>query len=124
MTDNLIGHQIRLARKRKHLAQYQLAERLDIDPSHLSRIESGSRDPSHSLLTAIADELDVTFVIPGGSPADSALESDDPVEGLVMSLRHIMDLIQISLDRMEELQKGQREDMEMLNKLADKLLDA
>lgn len=122
MTDNIIGRQIRAARKRKHLSGKELADKAGLDPSHISRIERGERDPSYAVLYELASILDITFLIPGRPPAESAIDADDPVEGLVHSLRYIMELIHDSIDRMESIQQAQRDDLETINRITDRLL--
>lgn len=48
-------------RKLRGLSQTELAERLDIDRTHLSKIENGKTRPSTRLLERIAAALDVTI---------------------------------------------------------------
>lgn len=56
------GPLIREARERAGLSTYKLhqriAEMVDLDPSHLYRIEGGERLPSLPLLMVIAEALD------------------------------------------------------------------
>ena len=54
---NLLGEAIRKARIDKHYTQEQLAEILDITPSHLKHIESGHRKPSVEVLLHIMEVL-------------------------------------------------------------------
>ena len=53
------GRAIRVIRSAHGLSQRQLADRLDVSPSHLSLVESGKRDPSLKLLEQIAASLAV-----------------------------------------------------------------
>ena len=54
------GRAIRFVRSAHGLSQRQLAERIDISPSHLSLVESGKRDPSLKLV----EEISVSLAVP------------------------------------------------------------
>ena len=54
-----LGTAVRRLRQQADLTQAQLAARIDVSPSHLSRIESGRREPSLSTVRRIAQELPV-----------------------------------------------------------------
>lgn len=58
-TKKLLGQRIKEIRKQKGYNQSQLAEIVEVDPKHLSRIESGVNFPSLVLLDKMAVELDV-----------------------------------------------------------------
>lgn len=47
------------ARKQKHLTQKQLAERTGIDQADISKIETGSANPSLQMLKRLADGMDM-----------------------------------------------------------------
>ncbi len=53
----LLGARIKELRKLRGLSQEKLAEMIDIDPKHLSRIEVGRGFPSMDTLAAIAKSL-------------------------------------------------------------------
>ena len=53
------GKKMRELREKKELTLVQLGERLGVSAAILSRIESGTKDPSISLLRSIASELGV-----------------------------------------------------------------
>jgi len=55
----LLGARIKELRKSKGLTQQQLAELIDIDPKHLSKIEVGNSYPSLYNLEKITKVLDV-----------------------------------------------------------------
>ncbi|MFA5105299.1 MAG: helix-turn-helix transcriptional regulator [Candidatus Margulisiibacteriota bacterium] len=55
----LLGARIKELRKGRNLSQYQLSEKIDIDPKHLSRIEVGNSFPSLDTLENIAKSLGV-----------------------------------------------------------------
>lgn len=55
----LLGARIKELRKNKGLTQQQLAEIIDIDPKHLSKIEVGSSYPSMYNLEKITKALNI-----------------------------------------------------------------
>ncbi|MBE5952324.1 MAG: helix-turn-helix transcriptional regulator [Lachnospiraceae bacterium] len=57
----LIGKRVREIRKRKHISQIELAELADISETYISYIECGKKKPSLSILTSIANVLDVSL---------------------------------------------------------------
>lgn len=59
LTRKLLGARIKELRKLRALSQERLAEMIDIDPKHLSRIEVGRSFPSMDTLTAMAKSLQV-----------------------------------------------------------------
>ncbi len=61
-----IGARIKAARERVHLTQEQLAEIVDISPTHMSVIERGVKTPKLDTFVRIANALGVS--------ADSLLE--------------------------------------------------
>jgi len=58
-TKKLLGLRIKELRKLKGYTQSELAEYIEVDPKHLSRIESGVNYPSMVALVKMADKLDV-----------------------------------------------------------------
>ncbi len=56
----LFGRNVRKYRKQKKLTQEQLAERCGMQPNSISRIEKGNAGTKMSMLTDLADALDVT----------------------------------------------------------------
>jgi len=56
-TKELLGAQIREIRKARGLTQEQLAEMIDVEQKHVSRIESGKNYPSIDRLEKIAAAL-------------------------------------------------------------------
>jgi len=62
MKDRLaLGAAIRAARLKKGYTQEQLAELVEVTPTHEKHIESGHRLPSVEVLFAIAQELDMSL---------------------------------------------------------------
>ncbi len=55
----LLGARIQQLRKKRHLTQETLAEKLDITPNYLSGIERGRQSPSLDLLVKLARTLEV-----------------------------------------------------------------
>ena len=55
-----IGARIKAARERVHLTQEQLAEIVDISPTHMSVIERGVKTPKLDTFIRIANALGVT----------------------------------------------------------------
>ena len=55
-----IGKRIKIARIKADLTQERLAERINISPTHLSNIETGTTRVSLSTLVSIANALSVT----------------------------------------------------------------
>ena len=55
-----IGSKIREARERAHLTQEQLAEIVDISPTHMSVIERGVKTPKLDTFVRIANALGVS----------------------------------------------------------------
>ncbi|MBK6422341.1 MAG: helix-turn-helix transcriptional regulator [Gemmatimonadetes bacterium] len=69
-----LGEAIRRLRLAGGYTQKELAERVDSDPTYLSHVESGRREPSLTLLRTLARELKV----PPGLLLAVALWSDLP----------------------------------------------
>lgn len=54
-----VGKRIKEIRESLNIKQYELAEKLEMEPSNLTRIESGYQKPKEENLTKIADILGV-----------------------------------------------------------------
>ena len=59
MDQAAIGSRIKAARERAHLTQEQLAEIVDISPTHMSVIERGVKTPKLDTFVRIANALGV-----------------------------------------------------------------
>lgn len=57
MKDGLLGDTIRQARMDNKMTQEQLAEAINISPTHMKHIESEHRKPSVDVLFSLADVL-------------------------------------------------------------------
>ena len=58
----LIGKRIQELRKTQRLSQEQVAEKADISPNYLSRIECGKENPTLDMLIKLADALEVEMI--------------------------------------------------------------
>ena len=56
-----IGKRIKIARIKADLTQERLAERVNVSPSHMSNIETGTTRVSLTAIVAIANALSVTM---------------------------------------------------------------
>ena len=56
----LFGTNLKLYRKKRHLSQEQLAEKVDISAKHLSKIERGVTFVSAELLEKLSDTLGIS----------------------------------------------------------------
>lgn len=56
----LLGNRIRVAREKKGITQEELADRINISPSHISVIERGVKTARIDTVVRIANELDVS----------------------------------------------------------------
>ena len=55
------GLRLKELRNKKGITQYQLAELVDIDPKHLSHIETGKSFPKADLIEKLAKALDIYY---------------------------------------------------------------
>jgi transcriptional regulator with XRE-family HTH domain len=58
----LIGRRIQELRKKHGLSQEKVAEKADISPNYLSRIECGKENPTLDMFIKIADALEVEML--------------------------------------------------------------
>ncbi len=58
-TKKLVGLRMKELRKSKGLSQEQLAEKADINPKYLSRMERGTENPTLDMLIKLTGALDV-----------------------------------------------------------------
>lgn len=56
-----IGNKIKVAREQTHLTQEELAEIVDISPTHMSVIEPGVKTPKLDAFVRIANALNLSF---------------------------------------------------------------
>ena len=55
------GKRLKELRQKRGLTQFQLAEKVEIDPKHLSHIETGRSFPKADLIEKFADVLSVEY---------------------------------------------------------------
>ncbi len=92
----IVGEQIKLYRKIRHMTLAILAEKLDVSASFLSQIESGRAMPSLATLKNISDALNVTI---GTLVGEGKNTSESPVvrENERRVLKEIGDGLEIRL---------------------------
>lgn len=94
MTSSSLGQLIKDLRESAGVhSQRELARRLDVDASYISRLEKDEREPSISFLRELSQEIDIPF-------------------SLLLSK-----LLLVSLDELDQ------KDRETYGKIADQLLD-
>ena len=54
-----IGNKIKEIRKKRGLTQAELAEKINVDPKYISRLETGNSTPSIPTIAKISETLDV-----------------------------------------------------------------
>ena len=57
----IIGNKIKVVRKNRKMTQYELAEKVGVDPKYISRIETGISYPSLSVVERIFDVLKINI---------------------------------------------------------------
>jgi transcriptional regulator with XRE-family HTH domain len=57
----LDGHEVALLREQQGMSQADLAEKCGVNPSYMSLLESGGRQPSSAVTFKIASALGVAF---------------------------------------------------------------
>lgn len=62
-TSSYLAGVIRTMREAAGLSQRELGERLGVDPTYISHLEAGRRDPSLGLLRRLARELSVPLAL-------------------------------------------------------------
>ena len=72
----IIGNHIKQRRKAMGITQEQLANYLDVNPSHISNIESGRAHPSLTALVCIANYLKCSIDLFIWSEYDSDIEEN------------------------------------------------
>lgn len=102
-----VGDRIREARKVMHLSQADLAERLQISPSHMSDIENGKKNIGLDIFMRITEVLQVS--------ADWLLRTDIPPVSNIQNHEVAMilsdcttDEVQFLIKMMKEMKSGLR----------------
>lgn len=84
-SDYLLGEHIKNARIKKELTQEELAEILEITPTHVKHIESGHRKPSIEILFKTAKILDMSV--------DNVIFSDNDDRTIKSEINEINNLL-------------------------------
>lgn len=84
-SDYLLGEHIKNARIKKELTQEDLAELLEITPTHVKHIESGHRKPSIEILFKTAKILDMSV--------DNVIFSDNDDRTIKSEINEINNLL-------------------------------
>lgn len=107
-----IGEKLRAARNRQQLSLRELAERAEVSPSLLSKIENGKANPSVRTLHSLAEALSVPVhhLFPGKpetpvTPASNALNDMTPSEFRAAESNGDIDRTELGFD--EETRQGQ-----------------
>ena len=86
------GNNLRNLRKSRNLTLEELAEKLSINKSTLSRYESGQREPNHEAEENIADFFNVSLdALRGYEPIDYSVLNSSPETQMVLSFMEEMD---------------------------------
>ncbi len=106
-----IGKQIRIFRRNADITQELLAEKINVSPPYISRIETGSASPSLQTLVDICNVLNTTIdnLMQDSLPAArkqsggrlSALLSDCSTAEIVM-IEHVVDVLLQDLRNMQK----------------------
>lgn len=84
---------IRIARSLADMPQKELAERVSVDASLVSMLESGRRKPTRDILEKIADALDIPFhlfALLATESDDLSTEDSDSVHRLAVGLSKLL----------------------------------
>jgi len=101
-----LGNAIKLIRTAKGAKQRDLAKELGVSPNYISLVENGKREPSISLLRALANELDVPvgmFFLWQETPLSKLNQKDR-----LRELRDLMIQIQAMSIRAQKKSPGER----------------
>lgn len=111
-----IGKRIKIARIRADMTQEKLSEIVDISPSHLSNIETGTTKVSLTTLTSLANALSVTAndllcdnIVKATVPICKDIQRilDDCDEYEIRIIRDSIEALKDSLRKTELLKKQQ-----------------
>lgn len=87
------GKAIRVVRSLADISQRELARRLDVDPSLISMLEAGKRNPSRDFLERFADCLGVPFhllVLLASEPNESKTNNPEALQRLAVELAKVL----------------------------------
>ncbi len=95
------GERLRAARTETGLSQTDFAERAGVTKKTQSLYERGERSPSAEYLSAIADLVDVTYLLTGNRTVPLALSRDE--SALLDNYRHLCDEQREAVYRVSEV---------------------
>jgi transcriptional regulator with XRE-family HTH domain len=120
MDKALLATRMTAARERARLTKAELARKLDLDPSSITKYENGTRQPSLAVLEAwaeatgqavsIAFELDEPGMVTVSMPAEVA-ETAELMSGLTREDRQLLRAVCERLPAMEETMRESFEDV-------------
>ncbi len=112
MVRQRVGPTLRSMRLRRKLSLNELADRAEISPSHLSRIERGLTVPSYDVLDNIAGAL--------GSDLNSLRTKEKSARAVDDDLRLIFEGLELAKDAQDELLGLSHETREALAEALDR----
>ena len=83
------GLRVKEIRIKKGITQYQLAEMTNIDPKHISHIETGRSFPKADLIEKIANALNVNYI--ELFKTEHLQERENKIEKINLILKNISD---------------------------------
>jgi transcriptional regulator with XRE-family HTH domain len=85
-----IGENIRTLRKMRSFTVRQLAAKATISASSLEKYESGDRNPTPAVITALASALSVGPEVLNGQPYYNSTEADEGIQAVIPDLRRVL----------------------------------
>ena len=103
-----LAQKIKKIRKERKVSQHDLAEKVGINPNHLSRLETGKYNPSVSVLKKIAESLEV--------PVEYLMNDEDG------DIPEIQVRNKSLLEKVKLIETLDEEDQEVITKIIDTML--
>ncbi|NPV93468.1 MAG: helix-turn-helix transcriptional regulator [Firmicutes bacterium] len=110
-----LGTRIREERKRAHLTQEQLAEKVGCNESYIGQVERGEKNPSLEVVVRIANALNVTvdYLLASNVKASKADGLIDELTALVRGrdaeeIRYLININRQYLDLLDRKAKNKR----------------
>lgn len=99
-----LGHRIRLLRESKGMSQSELADKIGVKWSAISKYERGLVEnlPSHRI-RKLADVLDTTpeYLLDGRSPLSNLMVDEDDASDIFESRPELMELVRVASELSE-----------------------
>jgi len=108
-----IGKQIRINRRNIGMTQELLAEKVNVSPPYISRIESGSSSPSLQTLVDICNALDITIddvmrdSLPAAKKRINTRLEELLTDCTTAEMNMIANVVSVLLQEIHELKKAQ-----------------